>query len=176
MGGSLLTHYRKVIKVRRQYPEIARGEYTALKFTGTMAGGFLCTLGDSTAGVFHNTTEKEQSLDLTGTAASGLSQVAAVLAVDPLEGGAELKDGILTLGPQTSAVLKCSVIPRDFSAYPAVRFSSIFQGHFSLWYPSLPLPDSDAVFRSDIHAVSGLNTVETDEVVELRQGRVDPHV
>ena len=106
MGGSLLKHYRKVIRVRRQYPEIARGEYTALKFDGTMAGGFLCTLGDSTAGVFHNTTEKEQVLDLTSTAASGLSQVAAVLPADPLEGGAELKDGMLTLGPQTSAVLK----------------------------------------------------------------------
>ena len=56
--------------------------------------------------MFHNTTGKEQTLNQLGTAAAGLAQVAAVLAVDPLEGGAELTDGILTLGPQTSAVLK----------------------------------------------------------------------
>ena len=106
MGGSLLNHYRKVIRVRREHPEIARGDFTALKFSTTKAGGFLCTLGDSTVGVFHNTTGKEQTLNLNGTAAAGLAQVAAVLAVDPLEGGAELTDGILTLGSQTSAVLK----------------------------------------------------------------------
>ena len=106
MGGSLLNHYRKVLKVRRDYPEIARGTFQALSFEGTKAGGFLATLGDSTVGVFHNTTDREQRLDLKAAGAAGLTEIRAVLSADPLEGGAELEDGILTLGPQTSAVVK----------------------------------------------------------------------
>ena len=106
MDGSLLTHYRKVMKIRREYPEIARGQYTALQFADTKAGGFLCMLENSMTGVFHNTTTKEQKLDLHDTPAKDLQIITAVLSVNPEKGGAELKDGILTLGPQTSAVLK----------------------------------------------------------------------
>ena len=106
MQDSILNHYRKVIRARREHPEIARGSFTALQFDGTKAGGYLCTLAGSMVGVFHNTTNKPQELNLNGTEAAGLSQVDTVLAANPEKGGAGLKEGILTLGPQTSAILK----------------------------------------------------------------------
>ncbi len=106
MDGSILKHYRKLTAIRKAFPEIAQGEYTALSFDGTKLGGFLCTLGGSTVGVFHNTTEKTLQVDLAGTAGEGLKEVAAFIAVDPFEYIAELDGTVLTLGPQTSAVLR----------------------------------------------------------------------
>ena len=103
---SILWHYRKLIAIRKAYPEIAKGEYTALAFKGTKLGGFLCTLDGSTVGVFHNTTEKELKVDLSQATDYLFTEIAASISVDPFEGGAELDGTILTLGAQTSAVLK----------------------------------------------------------------------
>jgi glycosidase len=106
MAGSILKHYRKLIAIRKANPEIARGEYTALDFTDTKLGGFLCTLDGHTAGVFHNTTDKTLKVDLAEASSLVFSRVAASVAVDPFECVAELDGTVLTLGPQTSAVLK----------------------------------------------------------------------
>ena len=103
---SILWHYRKLIAIRKANPEIARGEYTALNFKNTKAGGFLCTLDSSTVGVFHNTTEKTLKVDLSEATDLVFTEIAASIAVDPFEGGAELDGTILTLGAQTSAVLR----------------------------------------------------------------------
>ena len=103
---SILWHYRKVTAVRKANPEIARGEYTALNFKGTKLGGCLCTLDGNTVGVFHNTTGKTLQVDLAEATDYAFTEVAAMLAVDPLEGGATLEGTVLTLGPQTSAVLR----------------------------------------------------------------------
>ncbi len=105
-GGSILWHYRNLIKVRRENPEIARGAYTALSFPDTKAGGFLCEWNDSVAGVFHNTTEGKKVLDLTRATDHSFTEICAVLEAIPGEGGATLEDGILTLYSQTSVVLK----------------------------------------------------------------------
>jgi glycosidase len=104
--GSLLNHYRKVIAVRKANPEIARGEYLALSFADTKLGGFLCTWNGKTVGVFHNTTEKELTVDLKEATEQPFTEVAAVLEAIPGEGGAALDGTVLTLGPQTSAVLR----------------------------------------------------------------------
>ena len=106
MGGSLLKHYRKLIAIRKAYPEIARGEYTALNFRDTKLGGFLCTLDGSTVGVFHNTTENTLKVDLADATDYRFAGIAERLSVDPFEGFAELDGTVLTLGGQTSAVLK----------------------------------------------------------------------
>ena len=58
------------------------------------------------AGVFHNTTDRVLSVDLSAATDQAFTQVAAALAVDPAECVAELDGTVLTLGPQTSAVLK----------------------------------------------------------------------
>ena len=106
MQGTILQHYRKLIALRRANPEIARGEYTALELKDTKMGGFLCTLEGSTVGVFHNTTEKTLTVDLSAATGYTFTQVAASLAVDPFECIAALDGTVLTLGPQTSAVLR----------------------------------------------------------------------
>ena len=104
--GSILWHYRKLMAIRKANPEIARGTYTALKFNDTKLGGFLCTLDGSTVGVFHNTTEKTLKVDLAEATDQAFTQIAAWIAVDPFESEAVLEGTVLTLGPQTSAVLR----------------------------------------------------------------------
>ena len=106
MAGSLLKHYRKLIAIRKANPEIARGRYTALSFRDTRMGGFLCSLEGSTKGVFHNTTDHTLTVDLAEATDHAFTEVAAWIAVDPLEGEAKLEGAVLTLSPQTSAVLK----------------------------------------------------------------------
>ena len=101
MGNTLLAHYRRLIAIRKANPEIACGTYTALSFPDTKAGGFLCEWNGSVVGVFHNTTESVKTLDLslipdvtfTGLTFVGMDE-------------ASLDGSILTLGPQTSAVLR----------------------------------------------------------------------
>lgn len=104
--GSILWHYRKLISIRKAFPEIARGAYTALNIRDTKLGGFLCTLDGSTVGVFHNTTEKTLTVNLSEVTDIAFTKVAAFIAVDPFEYTAELEGNQLTLGPQTSVVLR----------------------------------------------------------------------
>ena len=106
MAGSILQHYRKLLAIRKANPEIARGEYQALSFPDTKLGGFLCTLDGSTVGVFHNTTDNLLSVDLSAATDHPFAGIAAYLSVDPFESIAELEGTVLTLGPQTSAVLR----------------------------------------------------------------------
>ena len=106
MQGSLLNHYRKLLMVRKANPEIARGDYKALKTEDTKAGGFLCTWNGSTAAVIHNTTEKEQTIRIREAAGMDFTRICAVLEAIPGEGGAVLEDGILTVGSQTSVILR----------------------------------------------------------------------
>ena len=106
MVGSILQHYRKLTAIRKANPEIARGTYEALSFKDTKLGGFLCSLNGSTVGVFHNTTDRKLSVDLSEATDQPFTQIAAMIAVDPFDNLAELEGSILTLGPQTSAVLR----------------------------------------------------------------------
>ena len=103
---SLLNHYRKLVAVRKANPEIARGEYQALLFKDTKLGGFLCTWNGKTVGVFHNTTEKELTVDLKEATEQVFTEIAAVLEAIPGEGGVSLEGTVLTLGAQTSVVLR----------------------------------------------------------------------
>lgn len=105
-AGSILNHYRKVIAIRKANPEIAYGDYIALSFANTKVGGFLCTWNGSTIGVFHNTTDKEQTVDLSEATELRFVEITASLSVDPYECIAELDGSLLTIGPQTSIILK----------------------------------------------------------------------
>ena len=99
---SLLNHYKRLLMIRKANPEIARGDYTALSFPDSKAGGFLCTWNGHTVGVFHNTGKTKAVLDLAGAAEYRFGSIAAVVG----KGKASLENGILTLGSQTSAVLR----------------------------------------------------------------------
>ncbi len=106
MEGSLLNHYKKLLMVRRANPEIARGEVTALSFPDTKLGGFLCEWKNSTVAVLHNTTSHRLTVDLSQATDKAFGEISAVLECVPGQGGAELNGSVLTLGPQTSIVLR----------------------------------------------------------------------
>ena len=101
-GKSLLNNYIRLLKIRRDNPEIARGTYRALSFEDTKAGGFLCTWNGKTVGVFHNTGKQKAVLDLRGTDAACLERIESVIG----KKDASFEDGILTIGSQTSVVLR----------------------------------------------------------------------
>ncbi len=104
--GSLLNHYRRVIAARKAYPEIARGSYEPLAFEGTKAGGFLCSWQGQTSAVIHNTTGKEAVLDIREASGREFTEIAEVLGVSPGREGAALEEGVLTLAPQTTVILR----------------------------------------------------------------------
>lgn len=103
-GDGLLNYYKRLIMIRKANPEIARGEFTALKFEDTRAGGFLSTWNGKTVGVFHNTTGSTVTLDLSQATDIQLTVISAVAGI-----GAEnvkLEGTLLTIGEQTSVVLR----------------------------------------------------------------------
>lgn len=101
-GDSMYNHYKKLITIRKANPEIAYGEMTPLKTTGKH-GGFLCTYKGSTVAVLHNTTTEAVTVDLAELDTDvSLTQLVAFVGL----GQATLEGTILTIGPQTSVVLK----------------------------------------------------------------------
>ncbi len=99
-GGSLLSYYKKLIMIRKANPAIARGDYSALSFSGTKVGGFTAELDGKKVAVIHNTTNSEQTVDLGAVGISG-----AELSADIGVGAASLDGNLLTLSEKTSAVL-----------------------------------------------------------------------
>lgn len=100
---SLYNHYAKLIALRGKYPEIARGEYKALTYGSASFGGFLISYGEQNTGLFHNTSDGEVTVDI--SEAEGTPAFAEVC--DYIgQGKASLDGNLLTIGPQTSAILK----------------------------------------------------------------------
>lgn len=100
--SSLYTHYKKLIMIRNANPEIARGEYKALSFENTKLGGFTSSWQGSTVAVLHNTTTEEITVDLSTVSNIQFSEIRAAIGMN----GATLNGTTLTLGAQTSVVIK----------------------------------------------------------------------
>ena len=101
-GDSLYTHYKRLIQIRKVNPEIAYGEYTALKIPGTKLGGFLSTWKGSTVAVLHNTSGSAVTIDLSTVDGLTMDTLVAFAGV----GGATLEGTMLTIDAQTSVVLR----------------------------------------------------------------------
>ncbi len=101
MRKTILQHYRRLIALRKANPEIARGTCIPLFFPDTKAGGFLCEWNGSVVGVFHNTTGSTAVLDLSQAGAPAFTEIEFIGMEE-----ASLDGNILTLGAQTSAVLR----------------------------------------------------------------------
>ena len=99
--NGLYNHYKKLIMIRKANPEIARGDYSPLKLSGTKAGGFVSTLNGSSVCVIHNTANREVTVDLSSTAAADFKTV-----TDFIGEYASIEGAVLTLGPRTSAILR----------------------------------------------------------------------
>lgn len=100
-GNSLYNHYKKLIAIRKANPEIVYGTYEPLH-TDTKLGGFVSTYNGSTAVVIHNTSLGSVTVDLTEICDVSVTQIAAFAGVE----GASLEGTTLTIGGQTSVVLK----------------------------------------------------------------------
>ncbi|MBQ3485182.1 MAG: hypothetical protein IJA77_06735 [Clostridia bacterium] len=102
MSDSVLNHYKQLIMIRKANPEIARGEYRALKFTDTKVGGFTAAWEGRTVAVLHNTTNRACQVDLAQATDTLFETIAAVAGA----GQATLEGTVLTIDGQTSVVLR----------------------------------------------------------------------
>ena len=99
--NSLYTYYKQLLMIRHANPEIARGDYTAVSFSGNRLGGFTSEWNGSTVCVLHNATDAEITVDL-AKAGLDLSVLRAVAGMNE----ATLEGTVLTVGAMTSVVLK----------------------------------------------------------------------
>ncbi|MDO5326817.1 MAG: alpha-amylase family glycosyl hydrolase [Clostridia bacterium] len=102
MSDGLYNYYKRLIMIRKANPEIARGEYTALTVPDSKAGGFLVTWEGGTVAVFHNTTQRTVKFNLSQVTDQVFTVLSASIGIE----NASFDGTILTLGGQTSAVLR----------------------------------------------------------------------
>jgi glycosidase len=100
---SLYNHYKKLIMIRNAYPEIARGTYKAISSSEKTLGGFTVTYNNSTVCVIHNTNKTSPlQYDLSKITEFTFTTIATYIGND----GVTLENGILTISPQTTVILK----------------------------------------------------------------------
>ena len=103
--NSLYNYYCKLISVRHKYPAIARGEYEAVSCGEKNVGGFLIEYEGKTTGLIHNTSTEDISIDmskLNGFNGYNFTEICDYVGV----GEAKIEGSVLTIGGQTSVVLK----------------------------------------------------------------------
>ena len=100
-ADSLYTYYKTLLMIRHANPEIARGDYTALMGDGKL-GGFVSVWEGKAVCVLHNTSTAEQQVDLSTLSDRSFTVIAASIGL----GEAKLEGTVLTLGAQTSVVLR----------------------------------------------------------------------
>ena len=102
-GSSLLSHYRKVIKIRHKYSEIVRGNYEMLNIAQApqSAAGFKITLGDSVIGLIHNTSTDNVEIPLDNINCE-FTQLLDFVGVK----SAYISGNKLVIGGQTSVIIK----------------------------------------------------------------------
>ena len=101
-GDSLLSHYKKLLMIRKANPEIARGTYEAVTLANL--GGFISTWQGSSVLVLFNTGNGEKTVDLSAVGNGTFSVIAAVAGVET----ASLDGTTLTVGGKTTVVLRTS--------------------------------------------------------------------
>jgi glycosidase len=99
---SLYNHYKKLLAIKKAYPEIARGSYSAIDLNSFFAGGLLFTYNDQQVLVIHNTGENTFSIDL-----SSVQPLEMInnLSVFVGKGDVSMVDKFLTIEGLTTAIL-----------------------------------------------------------------------
>ena len=103
--SSLYNYYCDLIAIRHKYPAIARGDYQALNCGQKNLGGFLISYEGETLCLLHNTSTEEVSFDLSACAALEGYDLTALCDYIGL-GSVTLEGTVLTVGPQTSVIIK----------------------------------------------------------------------
>ena len=97
--NSLLRYYSRLLTLRHTYPAIARGTYTSIVTKEKNFGGFSIEYEGDTLLLFHNNGTAAVTYDLQQY---GVSALCAYIGMSD----ATLEGTVLTLGPQTSAILE----------------------------------------------------------------------
>ena len=100
--NSLYSYYCALLSIRHKYPAIARGQYTALDCGSKNFGGFRIAYEEETLGLFHNTSTETVSYDLSRCEGCSFSELCDFIGVSD----AKLEGTVLTIGPQTSGIIK----------------------------------------------------------------------
>ncbi len=100
---SLMHRYTWLISIRNEYPEIARGDYTAISNAdiNKSFAGFSVTYGNSTIGIFHNTSTAEITINLSDFGID-FTMICEYIG----NGSATLNGNILTISAQSSIIMR----------------------------------------------------------------------
>ena len=100
--NSLLRYYCRLISICNRYPEIPRGSYQAVDLGSPKCGGFQVSYEGSTLYILHNiSTDLPFTVDLRETDLS-CGELLEVIGMSE----ATLEGTVLTVGPQTSVILR----------------------------------------------------------------------
>ena len=103
--NSLYRYYCKLLSIRHRYGAIARGTYNSVGTSEKNLGGFIVEYNDEKLCIMHNTSTEEISYDL-----SDCSELEGYTPKKLCEsigvGTAKINGTVLTIGPQTSVILK----------------------------------------------------------------------
>ena len=103
--NSLYNYYKKLISIRHKHPAIARGTYNVVSCGEKNLGGFCIEYEGGTIGLFHNNSTEELSFDLGDC--KGLDGNTFKTVCDYIgAGNAKIEGTVVTVGPQTSVILK----------------------------------------------------------------------
>jgi glycosidase len=103
--NSLYNYYCKLIAIRHKYPAIARGEYKVVNCGEKNLGGFLIEYQNEKIVLLHNNSSEEISIDVStinGIDTGSLSTICDYIGV----GSASFEGTVITVGPQTSVIIK----------------------------------------------------------------------
>ena len=100
--NSLYHYYCDLIAIRHRYPAIARGIYTSVDCGQKNFGGFSIDYNGEILGLFHNNGTEAVSYDLSRVEGVSVTEICDFIGM----GDASLDGTVLTLGPQTSVILK----------------------------------------------------------------------
>ncbi len=100
---SLYNHYKKLIQIRKAYPEISRGLYEPIKTNKFTVGGFISTYNNEKVLVIHNTGDKEITLNINTLSKEMFSDLKVYVGM----GVAKLNsNGELTISGKTTVIIK----------------------------------------------------------------------
>jgi len=101
--NSLLTHYRLLLKLRNQNPQIARGTVTARDFGNDYVCSYTCVYDGTAVMVVHNLDIKETSVDLSALGFSDFTELRGYVIAKNAEGETEKsKDSVPEFGASSA--------------------------------------------------------------------------
>ncbi len=99
--NSMLNYYSKLLLIRRKYPEIARGVYKSISCDDNLGGFAIEYKGESTV-IIHNTASEEMTAEVGKYIDLTDPELCDVIGTS----SASFENGVLTIGAQTSVILK----------------------------------------------------------------------